>query len=224
MAGRTLNMILFKAANNYDDNPSIASNGSIYSSVITAIETIEKIPLVASAIGGKPFPIKFSEMKNNKDRAPKTRLLKTKNGMQERRSDFIKRDPHWADPRFIGELLNENRSDNTLTRMGQDILQIRDQASHYLNLIDPISMTQNMIESYFETLLHHVHTLSTELVVPCDDIDEYRALLELYYFIPHYFRFRSRENITERIEEKKDKDNFRKGSSTLLNAIKSSLQ
>ena len=219
LTGRTLNIILFKAANNYDDNPSVASKGSIYSSVIAAIETIKKIPLVASAIGGKPFPIKFSEKKINKDRAPETRLL----GIQERRSDFIQRDPHWADPRFIGELLNENRSDNTLTRMGKDILGIRDQASHYLNLIDPISMTQNMIESYFETLLQHVHTLSTELVVPCDDIDEYRALLELYYFIPHYFRFRGRENITARIEEK-DKDNFRRYPSECLEGIINSIE
>lgn len=105
-------------------------------------------------------------------------------------SKFINSGPHFADPRFIGEFLKRQVE---LFPLAKNLINIRDNASHQLNLHRPGNLT---ITTLNEDILHLkglIDQVAKNLGVSHSAYDEVKALDQLYDGIQEYQKWRKRQ-------------------------------
>lgn len=196
IAHRGVRKLLIRVVEGFCLNPRVASHNAKV--LVTALRGHRGFPLVLEA-GGQSFQV-FQETRHAD--SSRTILFKewcTRNRMRENNESlkvFIKSDPHWADPREVGEFLNnlvDQYNGASLLLSAANLIRIRDAASHNMNLTNPIQ-ADNAARS-IGNLRSLMEEIGIKFNVRVDNLIEYSAILEIQNAFPHFKRWSNRQRI-----------------------------
>jgi len=111
-------------------------------------------------------------------------------------SNFVRKDPHFCDPRFLAEFFQRIKDDNgeQLIQGAKKLVDVCDHSSHQLNLLKPEAYTRDKLQSDLSDILGCIRNIREVLQIPAEVAQsEEKALQELQSMLPHYLRWRSRQ-------------------------------
>ncbi len=111
-------------------------------------------------------------------------------------SNFVRKDPHFCDPRFLADFFQRIKDDNgrQLIQGAEKLVDVCDHSSHQFNLLKPEAYTREKLQNDLSDILGCIRNIREVLQIPAEVAQsEEKALQELQSMLPHYLRWRSRQ-------------------------------
>jgi hypothetical protein len=103
---------------------------------------------------------------------------------------FIKYSPYFSDPRFVGEFLNSMK----IFKWASKLIEIRDHASHNLNLQKSETLTKSSLETDLDILKNLLDDVAEKLkVTKFKEFKEVKIFYQFLEIFPQYFSWRKRQ-------------------------------